>query len=253
MEKVRYERNGAVARIVLDNPPVNVLTLEVLDALLAAFRRAADDDEARAVVLSSANPKIFSAGIDLKAMVESEGQTARPTLEKLYLALWDAQHNLGKPSVAAVRGAARGGGLTVAISCDVIVASKGASFGYPEIDLGLLPAIHFVHLPRVIGRHRAFELLFSARTFTAQEAADLGLVSRIARDDEAAIDDALDLARVFAAKPPAAMRAARAQFMRQNDRDYRSAIAEVVDPFCEAAAGDEAQSHIAAFLDRGRR
>src|SRR5207247_6880711 len=95
----------------------------------------------------------------------------RGLLDKLYVELAEVQYNLGKPSIAAVGGAARGGGMTLAISCDVLIAGESATFGYPEIDLGLVPALHFVHLPRIVGRHRAFELLFSGRSFGADEAA----------------------------------------------------------------------------------
>ncbi len=92
--------------------------------------------------------------------------------------------------------------MTMAISCDVILAGQKATFGYPEINIGVLPAIHFAHLPRIAGRHRAFELLFSGRTFAAQEAYELGLVSKVVADAE--LDAAADaLAADFAAKSPA--------------------------------------------------
>src|SRR5436305_15061270 len=119
----------------------------------------------------------------------------------MYVDLAERQHELGKPSMAAVGGAACGGGMTLAISCDVLVAGEGASFGYPEIDLGLVPAIHFVHLPRIVGRHRAFELLFSGRSFGAHEAARLGPVSRVV-PDVSTDDEARALAKSFATKPP---------------------------------------------------
>jgi enoyl-CoA hydratase len=139
--------------------------------------------------------------------------------------------------------------MTMAISCDVILAGQSATFGYPEIDLGLLPAIHFAHLPQIIGRHRAFELLFSGRSFDAQEAFQLGLVSKIVPDSE--IDAAASaLAKVFAAKSPAAMRLGRAAFMRQNDVDYRRSIACAVEDFCNAAMTDAAQEGLRAFVEK---
>src|SRR5262249_61902573 len=97
---------------------------------------------------------------------------------------------------------------------------RRASFGYPEIDLGLVPAIHFVHLPRIVGRHRAFELLFSGRTFGAEEAFSLGLVSRIV-PDERVRDEARAMARVFATKSRPTMRLGTAGFVRRSQRDYR--------------------------------
>ncbi|WP_268893692.1 enoyl-CoA hydratase/isomerase family protein [Roseomonas harenae] len=82
----------------------------------------------------------------------------------------------------AVNGAARGGGMTLAISCDVMLAAESANFGYPEIELGLVSAIHFALLPRVVGRHGAFELLLTGRRFEAAEAASMGLISRVMPD-----------------------------------------------------------------------
>jgi enoyl-CoA hydratase/carnithine racemase len=170
-------------------------------------------------------------------------------LDKLYVELADVQYNLGKPSIAAVGGSARGGGMTLAISCDVLVAGESATFGYPEIDLGLVPAIHFVHLPRIVGRHRAFELLFSGRTFGAEEAFSLGLVSRIV-PDERVRDEARAMARVFAAKPRTAMRLGRAAFVRVNDLDYRRGIGEAVENFCNIAATADAQEGLRAFVEK---
>jgi enoyl-CoA hydratase/carnithine racemase len=133
----------------------------------------------------------------------------------------------------------------------VLLAGRSASFGYPEIDLGLVPAIHFVHLPRIVGRHRAFELLFTARAFAPADAAALGVINRVVPDAELEAE-ALKLARDFAAKPEAAMRAGRAAFMRQIDRDYRRNIAEAVDDFCAILATDAAQARIRAFAERNR-
>jgi enoyl-CoA hydratase len=246
---VSYAVADRIARITLNRPPVNALNLETVRAVVAAFKRAAADYEARAVLLISAVPRRFCAGLDLAVLLGKSSEQVREFLQALYVDLHDAQYNLGKPSVAAVGGAARGGGMTIAISCDVILASDRATFGYPEINIGVLPAIHFAHLPRIVGRHRAFELLFSGRTFDAQEAFDLGLVSKIVPDVE--LDaTATALATDFAAKSPAVMRLARAAFMRQNDLDYRRSIANAVEDFCNVAATEAAQEGIRAFLEK---
>lgn len=248
---VHYEVADRVARIRLDRPPVNAMSLELIRAIVAALRRAAQDDAVRAVVLSSAVASRFSAGLDLDIVLGKSAQEVRPFLEELYVNLYDAQHGLGKPSIAAVGGAARGGGMTLALSCDVIVASDTATFGYPEIDVGVVPAIHFAHLPRIVGRYRAFELLFSGRAFDAREACTLGLVSQVVPDAglEAA---ALAQAAVFAAKSPAVVRLGRAAFMRQNDLDYRRSIAAAVEDFCNVVATDAAQEGLRAFVEKRR-
>jgi len=169
-DELRYDVSDHIAEISLARAPVNALSLTLLEQLLAALQRAAADDNVRAVVLMSALPRRFSAGLDLRLLLGEPAAEARRFLQKLYVELADVQYNLGKPSIAAVGGAARGGGMTLAISCDVLLAGASATFGYPEIELGLVPAIHFVHLPKIVGRHRAFELLFSGRIFGAEEA-----------------------------------------------------------------------------------
>jgi enoyl-CoA hydratase/carnithine racemase len=103
-----------------------------------------------------------------------------------------------------------------------------------------------MHLPRLIGRHRAFELLFTGRAFDAEQAAALGIVNRVVPDAELETET-FELAAVLAAKPEAAMRAGRAAFMRQIDRDYRRRIAEAVEDFCEIAASKAAQARLRAF------
>jgi enoyl-CoA hydratase len=246
---IRYETADGIAEIRLDRAPVNALSLRLLDALLAALRRAAADASVRAVLLTSAVPSRFCAGLDLKTLVGTSGDDVRALLERLYVELADVQHGLGKPSIAVVNGAARGGGMTLAISCDVIMAGESATFGYPEIDRGLVPAIHFVHLPRIVGRHRAFELLFSGRSFGAAEAAALGLVSRVV-PDATLMAEARALARTFAAKPANTVRLARAAFMRANDLGYRQGIADAVELFCSIAATEEAQAGLRTFADK---
>src|SRR5215475_8626741 len=243
-EDLRYDVSDQIAEISLARAPVNALSLSLLEQLIAALRRAAADEDVRAVVLASALPRRFSAGLDLRLIAGKPASEVRSLLHTLYVELAEAQHDLGKPSIAAVAGAARGGGMTLAISCDVLVAGESASFGYPEIDLGLVPAIHFVHLPRIVGRHRAFELLFSGRSFGAEEAFALGLVSRVV-PDERVRDEARALARALAAKSRTAMRLGRAQFLNANDD--RRGIADAVENFCKVAATADAQEGLRAF------
>lgn len=247
--RVRYAVVDGVAEITLDHTPVNALTEPMVDELLQALRRAAADASARAVILASALPRRFCAGLDLGALHGAAPDAMRALLDKLYTQLTDAQFALGKPSIAAVDGAARGGGMTLAIGCDLLVAGRSASFGYPEIDVGLLPAIHFTHLPRIVGRHRAFDLLFSARTFGAEEARQLGLVSRLV-DEGQALAEARALAQVLAGKSPTAMQQGRAAFLRAIDSDYRRGVAGAVDTFCTVANSADGREGVAAHAEK---
>jgi len=246
---VHYKVSDQIAEIILDRAPVNAFSMPFLDDILSAFRRAADDSGVRAVILRSALSELFCAGLDLDILLGKTGPEVRSFLNKLYVDLWDIQIKMDKPTIAAVNGAARGGGMTLAISCDVILAAENATFGYPEIDLGVLPAIHFSHLPRIIGRHRAFELLFTGKTFESTEAASLGLVSRVV-SDKSLLLEARKLAAIFASKSQTAMRLGRAAFMRANDLDYRRSVAIAVEDFCNAAVTQDAQEGLRAFLEK---
>ena len=249
MSMVSYEAHGHIAEIALDHPPVNALTGSMIDELLSGFERAAADPLVRAVILRSNVARRFCAGLDLGAVALGTGGDLRALIEKLYVGLLDAQRALGKPSIAVVSGAARGGGMTLAISCDLILAGDSATFGYPEIDVGLIPAIHYAHLPAIVGRYRAFDLLFSGRVFSAEEAAALGLVSQVVSDEEL-LDHALEIARSLSAKPPSAMRLGRAAFKRVNETHYRANVIAAVDDFCAVAGSEEARECALAYMEK---
>ena len=249
MKYIKYEIIDSVAEITLNHPPVNALNIPMLDEILNAFTNAKNDNDVRAVIISSSIPKRFCAGLDLDILTEQTGLAAREFLDRLYIKLADIQHSLGKPSIAAVSGAARAGGMTLSISCNVIIAGKSTTFGYPEIDIGIIPAIHLIHLPEIIGRHRAFEILFSGRSFSAEEAASLGLVSRVVDDDQV-LAEARSMAKMFASKPKTVMRLVHNAFMRVNDTGYRRDIGSVVESFCNVTATQDAQEGIRAFVEK---
>jgi enoyl-CoA hydratase len=248
-DTITYSVHGPVAVIALDKPKLNTLDIAILDGLIAALKRAGDDDSIRAVILTSALEKAFCAGLDLAQVLDGGSAMMRALLQRLYIELFDVQHNLGKPSIAAVAGVARGGGMTLSLSCDVVVAADTASFGYPEFHVGILPGIHFTHLPRVVGRHKAFELLFGAAPFDAPEAARLGLVNRVV-DTGDLMATTMTMARDFAAKPPQAVKLGRAAFMDINDDGYRQSIASVVETMALMIDSDETQDALRHFLRR---
>lgn len=251
MSAVSYEIRNRVAEILFENPPVNALSEEMLDEYLAALERASKDPQVRAVIVGSKVPGRFCAGLNLTAIHTGETGKVRALLDRLYVKMTEVQFNMGKPTIAAVGGTARGGGMTIAISCDMIVASKSATFGYPEIDAGVLPSIHFTHLPRIIGRHRAFEILFTGRAFDTDEAVSLGLVCRVAEDGQE-LEQARALAQIICGKSAEVVRMGRAAFMQANDNGYRQAVAAAADSFCNVAATDDAKEGIAAFVEKRR-
>lgn len=246
---IRYEVQGAIAQILLDNPPVNGISHGLLDTLMARLREAGSDKMVRAIVLGSAVPGRFSGGLDLARFRESSPAEAHAVTHKLYLELFELQSMLPKPVIAAVTGAVRGGGMSIAITCDMIVAAENSTFGYPEMDVGLLPSIHFNHLHRIVGRYRAFDLLFTGRVFTAHEAMELGLVGRLAPQDEV-LASAHKLGAVFAGKSPELMRLGKAAFGRVIDNGYRQGAAAAVDLVSTVFGTPDCSEGLSAFVEK---
>jgi enoyl-CoA hydratase len=246
-----YVVDQSVAEITLKRAPVNALNHALVEEINDAYRAARDDAEVRAIILTSAFDNAFSAGMDLEMIRGGTGMDLRRFLEKLYFEMHDLQYRMGKPTIAALTGPARAAGVTLAVSCDVIIASDTATIGYPEIDVGVIPAMHFVHLPRQIGRHKAFELLFDGKPISAAEAERHGLVNRVVPQARVK-EEARALAQSFARKSPVVMKLARDSFMRANDYEYRRNIENVVETICNIIATDDAQEGLNAFNEKRR-
>jgi enoyl-CoA hydratase len=246
---VRYTREGDIGVVTLDRLPCNLIDMPFIERLLASFDSAGADGACRAVVLESASAEVFSAGLDLKGAMQWSAEQLRAVLHRLYLDLMEVQAGLGKPTIAAPGGIVRGGGITLCIQCDVIVADAAVDFAYSEIDAGLIPAIHFSHLPRLAGRHLAFAPLFTGRPFGAVTAHRLGLADRIAPAGTAG-KAARDLAGEFAAKPPTTMKLGRDAFHRVNDHGHRAAVETLIEAFIEARFGPDGKEGLAAFAEK---
>jgi enoyl-CoA hydratase/carnithine racemase len=249
MKYINLKVENSIANIRLKRSPINAFSIDFLNEILITLKEVNKNKDVLAIMLTSSIPNIFCAGLDLDILLDKPILEVRKFLELLYIELWDTQYNMNKPTIAVIDGAARGGGMTLAISCDVIIASDKASFGYPEIDLGLLPAIHFNHLPKIVGRYRAFDLLFSGRKFYSDEALSMGLINKIV-PRENLLNEATKLATIFTNKSPTTIKLGRAAFMRTNDLDYRRGVANAVEDFCNAAVTPDAQEGLKAFLEK---
>ena len=249
MNYINLKVENSIANIRLKRSPINAFSIDFLNEILITLKEVNKNKDVLAIMLTSSIPNIFCAGLDLDILLDKPILEVRKFLELLYIELWDTQYNMNKPTIAVIDGAARGGGMTLAISCDVIIASDKASFGYPEIDLGLLPAIHFNHLPKIVGRYRAFDLLFSGRKFYSDEALSMGLINKIV-PRENLLNEATKLATIFTNKSPTTIKLGRAAFMRTNDLDYRRGVANAVEDFCNAAVTPDAQEGLKAFLEK---
>ena len=182
-EAVRVERRGGVLEITLDRPPVNAIDLATSVALGEAFAQLRDDPELIVGIVTGGGEKIFSAGWDLKALDAGEMQLDR---------WWDADYgpggfagltefwDLNKPVIGALNGSAIGGGMEIALACDLLVAAEHVRFRLPELPLGMVPDAGAVQrLPRRLPRNIAMEMLYLGRWLSAQEAASFGLVNAV--------------------------------------------------------------------------
>ncbi len=246
---VDYRVIEGVAEITMNRAPVNAIDHQLTREVIDAYHRARKDDTARAVILTSALPTVFSAGVDLKLALEFDGQALRSFIEVFYYEMHEALYRLGKPAIAAVNGHARAAGVTWAVSCDIIIAAEDAQMGYPEIDVGLLPAMHLVHLPKQAGRHRAAELLFTGDIVSAAEMHALGVVNHVVPREQV-MPTARALARRLAKKSPIAMKLLRDAFVRANDLDYRRSMESVVETMCGLKDSADSREALLAFVEK---
>jgi 3-hydroxyacyl-CoA dehydrogenase len=190
-QSVTITRQGGIAVIAIDNPPVNALSFHVREPLMKAFETLRDDASAAAIVLSCAG-RTFVAGADI---TEFGKPMQRPDLRDLIATL----EKIEKPTVAAIHGTALGGGLELALGCHFRVADSAAKLGLPEVKLGLLPgAGGTIRLPYLLGPQKALKIIVSGTPIGAKEALDGGLVDEIAAGDLAA--GAFEFARAKAAE-----------------------------------------------------
>jgi cyclohexa-1,5-dienecarbonyl-CoA hydratase len=190
---VRCADEAAVLRIILARPPLNILTIEMMDELNAALETALGRSGLKAVLLA-AEGKAFSAGV---AIEDHQGDRVKPMLESFHR-IFRQLRALDCVTVAAVQGAALGGGAELATFCDVVIAADTATFGQPEIKVGVFPPIAALHYPVRMGPHRALRLLLTGEVIGAAEAERLGLVDRVVPAEKLAESVEAELARYTA-------------------------------------------------------
>lgn len=250
MAELEYVVADGIARLIINRPERrNAMSLAVLEGLRDALTRARDDEQVRVVVLTGAGDTAFCAGADLSSMADDAGPIAshdgRGLLPDVLHGLWD----LGKPTIARVRGFALAGGFGLAMSCDLVIASDDAQFGTPEINVGLWPFMITVPLLRSMPPRVVLELMMTGRRVDAQEAARIGFVNRVVPADE--LDRTVDeLAADLASKSPLIMQLGRDSFyraieMRSDDAlDYLQAMLTV------ASLSEDAAEGVRAFVEK---
>ena len=248
---VRLDKYGNAAVVTLDNPPVNVLTRAAVDALADALIRVEADEEAVAVVLTGAGERAFAAGADIKEM---PGALGRPGVAlEMARALHDLMNRLDhlpKPTIAALRGFAFGGGLELALACDVRIADSTAAFGLTEIRLGILPGAGGTQrLPRLIGEARAKQMMFTGEPVDAALAERWGLVNAVVEAGRA-LPAALELAQTIAARSLPALARIKAAVDGGADMPLPEALQLEARLFDEVFQTDDSREGITAFIEK---
>lgn len=248
-EELLHEVTDGVARLTINRPERrNALSWDVITGLRDALARAKADDDTRVVVLTGAGDTAFCAGADLGGMRgdgHAELHEARGELARLFEDLWA----LGKPTVARVRGFCLAGGFGLALSCDLVVAADDATFGTPEIKVGLWPYMITVPLRRSMPPKRALELMMTGRRIDAAEADRLGILTDVVPPEE--LDETVDALTVtLASASPSVMRLGRDSFYDTWDLGASDALS-VLHPMLTVATGlEDAAEGIAAFTEK---
>jgi cyclohexa-1,5-dienecarbonyl-CoA hydratase len=246
-EFIRFELNQGVARLTLSKPPLNVLDIAMMREINAALERVSEDSVVKVLVFEAAEgSKAFSAGVDVSEHTADMVAEMIEVFHRIFRLL-DA---LEVPTLAVVGGAALGGGCELALFCDMIIASEKASFGQPEIQVGVFAPVAAVALPGIIGPKKAFELLLTGDRIRAAEAEQLGLVNRVVPPGElrGAADELIGkLTKLSAAVLRLTKRAVRKGSAGRFDEGLSAAEELYLGPLMDTK---DAHEGLAAFMER---
>jgi enoyl-CoA hydratase len=240
---------GRVAHLELVNPPLNLVTRELLEALDVALATlaAAPANDVRAVVVSGRGDRAFSAGSHVGEFEDQRGPGGRER-HLLESGVGSRLAALPMPTIAAIEGNALGGGLELALCCDLRIASERARLGLPEVRLAVTPGAGGTQrLPRVVGAARARELILTGRVLTAAEAERIGLVHEVVPAGEAVVR-AVAIGEEIAARGPLAVREAKRLIDLTTDVDLETGLAAELEASQRIFASDDMLEGAAAFF-----
>ena len=248
---LRYEVDSPRATLTIDDPERrNPLSASTMSDLATAIARAGTDPEVRAIVITGAGDRAFSAGGDLaRDFVDNpiSVEAAGEALARLIRSLRKA----GKPTVARVNGHALAGGFGLAAACDIAVATEHARFGLPEINIGLWPMMISAVLQRCMPHRALLELMMTGRLIDASEARGLGVITRVVPADQ--LDPVVDeIVSELASKSAAVLRVGRDAFYSVEDLELEAALEVLRTGLTEVAATEDAAEGVTAFLEKRR-
>ncbi len=249
LKRIRYSVGDGIASITIDNPPLNLLNRQVTLEYFDALERADSDPEVRVIVLSGAG-KGLSAGVDIRMMETFNSSDMKAFLSLFYVEMVKRVRALSKPIIAAVHGYAREGACTLAFTCDMVIASDDADFGYPGVpNLAAPPGMHVWHLQRLLGRMKAAELILTGDPISAKEADRLGLLTKVVPRNELETET-MRLASRLAEMSPLALRSTRELMYRMETMDFAHVPATALDAVALAFDSEDSREARKAFNEK---
>jgi len=245
---LRLTRDGPMAVITLDNPPVNALRTDMLREI-GEHVTALEKERALILILTGAGNNAFCAGADVEEMGTMD-LAAGADIQRAGQAVMDRIEHADLITIAAINGFCAGGGLELALACDLRLAATNARFSAPEVNLGLIPAYGGTQrLPRVVGKAKAKELIFTGKTIRADEALRLGLVNQVLPDGEE-LRASKDLGMQIASKAPLAVRAAKKAINEGSEKHYQNGFVAESRYFQMVLQSEDLAEGIQAFLQK---
>ena len=249
-EVVKYEVAEGVATVTLNNPEKrNMLSGQMLAELVDAMKTARDSEDVRAVVLTGAGDKVFCAGADLGGFAADVPLVAKHFATDLFLEYFRLMPRLGKPSLCAANGHVLAGGMGLALSCDLLIAKEGATFGTPEINVGAFPYMIMAIIYRNVPRKKVNEMMLLGERLSAEQAVEYGLANKVvpATEFDAAVSD---WATKLASKSPVLMRLGHDAMYRQQDMAVDDALDFLRSQLSLTFSTEDIAEGVTAFFEK---
>lgn len=240
---------GPIGIATINNPKANAISSSLIPEIRSIIKEFEDDPEIRVIIITGYGNKFFVAGADIKDFLDKSVTEGRNLGRRLQLA-FNQIETCSKPVVAAINGYCLGGGLELAMACDFRYASENAKLGQPEIDLGLIPGAGGTQrLPRLIGKGKAKEMMFSGLPITAQEALEIQLIQKVFPQDSL-LSETKKMATIIAQKPPITLKHLKEVIDKGYDTNIETALVLEADKFGLCFSTQDKIEGVNAFLEK---
>ena len=245
-ELVSVSKKGGVATVMMNNPPMNVLSQQVVHELDVVFDQLESDEDVVTIILTGEGDRAFMAGADIKEFLSDSPNQQDKDIHGIFNKI----ESIPKPTIALLNGFTLGGGLELALTCDIRIAEEHAQIGLPEVNLGLLPGGGGTQrLPREIGKAKAKELMFTGEPLSAEDACELGIVNQVVKKS-AGKEAAEQLAQKIAAKSLQSLSRMKDLINKTEQLSLTDGLKEEKVAFKEIFATEDSQEGIKAFLEK---